>query len=56
MEYLKSNEAVIEEDDDGGWVDTHHNMEGSTMEQATAEDEPAQEMKADDMVCLVIFL
>lgn len=28
MEYVTGNEAIIEEGDgDGGWVDTHHNVE-----------------------------
>ena len=44
MEYMKGNEAVVEVDDDGGWVDTHHNLEHSG-EQTAADDEPALEMK-----------
>ena len=44
MEYMKGNEAVVEVDDDGGWVDTHHNLE-PTGEQSATDDEPAPEMK-----------
>ena len=51
MEDMKANEAVVEVDDDGGWVDTHHNTE-STNEQVATEDEPSQEMKAEDGVGL----
>jgi len=40
MEYMKGNEAVVEVDDDGGWVDTHHNLEVNAP-----DDEPASEMK-----------
>ena len=49
---MKGNEAVVEVDDDGGWVDTHHNLENSG-EQTAADDEPAIEMKdrkAEDQV------
>lgn len=45
MEYVLENEKIIEEGDgDGGWVDTHHNVDISTpSDNAPGED---QEMKA----------
>eukprot|EP00112_Aurelia_sp_Birch-Aquarium-sp1_P011693 Seg246.12 transcript_id=Seg246.12/GoldUCD/mRNA.D3Y31 product="Ubiquitin-like-conjugating enzyme ATG3" protein_id=Seg246.12/GoldUCD/D3Y31 len=47
MEHLKENEAVVEMDDDGGWVDTHHNTDISG-EPAAKDEEPAQDMKIDE--------
>ena len=49
MEHLKENEAVVEMDDDGGWVDTHHNTDISG-EPAAKDEEPAQDMKIDEGV------
>ncbi|XP_072179958.1 ubiquitin-like-conjugating enzyme ATG3 [Diadema setosum] len=38
MEYQEENEAIIEEnDEDGGWVDTHHNADANS-----AADKPAE--------------
>ncbi|XP_065056270.1 ubiquitin-like-conjugating enzyme ATG3 [Rhopilema esculentum] len=48
MLHIKENEAIVEDDEDGGWVDTHHNTDGSG-DQAAAEEEPAQEMKTDEV-------
>ena len=52
MEHLRENEAVVELDEDGGWVDTHHNVDISG-EPTTGEEEPSQEMKMDDVVGLL---
>ena len=39
MEYILENEAVIEENDgDGGWVDTHHNLEPSNKDNKDEEE------------------
>eukprot|EP00794_Sanderia_malayensis_P011197 gene11197-12372_t len=47
MESLKENEAVIEMDEDGGWVDTHHNVDVSG-EPSTGEEEPGHDMKVEE--------
>ena len=43
MEYIEGSEKVIEEGDgDGGWVDTHHNIE------INPQPKDDQEMKVED--------
>lgn len=40
MEYILENEKVIEEGDgDGGWVDTHHNVDVNTGEPLVKTDD-----------------
>ncbi len=55
MEHLNENEAVIEMDADGGWVDTHHNVEVSG-EPTTGDDEASQDMKIDETVSTVNYV
>ena len=47
MEYVLENEKIIEEGDgDGGWVDTHHNIDISNQsEPTTSPSTEDQEMK-----------
>lgn len=47
MEYMSENEKIIEEDDgDGGWVDTHHNIDINSSSTGGAESATQdQEMK-----------
>ena len=52
MEHVLENEQIIEEGDgDGGWVDTHHNVDISAAS-VTEKDVEDQEMK----VCLYLFM
>jgi len=45
MEHVLENEKVIEEEDgDGGWVDTHHNVDIHAAS-VTEKDVEDQEMK-----------
>ena len=37
MEYKSEQEKIIEEDPDGGWVDTHHYTEGTALEEKVAD-------------------
>lgn len=38
MEYALENEAIIEENDgDGGWVDTHHNIDMNPKDETDAK-------------------
>ena len=40
MEYMTENEAIIEEGDgDGGWVDTHHNVDFNCKDESNVEQE-----------------
>ncbi|XP_047129822.1 ubiquitin-like-conjugating enzyme ATG3 isoform X1 [Hydra vulgaris] len=51
MEYMLENEAVIEEHDgDGGWVDTHHNLEHANKDIKDDEEiqSSANTVEADD--------
>ena len=49
MEHLKENEAIVEVDEDGGWVDTHHNVD-TIGTPASGEDENPSEIKVDEKV------
>ena len=47
MEYVLENEKIIEEGDgDGGWVDTHHNIDINSQNESTTASTDDQEMKA----------
>lgn len=51
MEYILENEKVIEESDgDGGWVDTHHNVDVNTGEPKDTQKEDT-ELKVYISVC-----
>jgi len=46
MEYVLENEKIIEEGDgDGGWVDTHHNIDINNQNEPTTTSSDDQEMK-----------
>lgn len=49
------NEAVVEVDEDGGWLDTHHDSDVN-VEQPAAEDEPSHELKAEETVRVLLSL
>ena len=52
MEYALENEKIIEEGDgDGGWVDTHHNVDINNL---NAQNEPSPITSADQemKVCI----
>lgn len=55
MEYILENEKVIEEcDGDGGWVDTHHNVDVNTGELKDAPKEDA-DMKVNITFVYLLF-
>jgi len=56
MEYALENEAIIEENDgDGGWVDTHHNIDMNPKDESdaklSAEASSKTDVKDDDDEC-----
>lgn len=48
MEHQEENEAIVEEDEDGGWVDTHHKVDpsGNKLGESGAQEQ-FSEMKLD---------
>lgn len=52
MEHQEENEAIVEPDEDGGWVDTHHNVDPSGSQITSGVQESFAEMTLDsDKVC-----
>ena len=61
MEYDSTQEAIIQADDDGGWVDTHHNApidtavrsmslrQGTSVAAADDDDEDDEAQEAANM-------
>ncbi|XP_031559192.1 ubiquitin-like-conjugating enzyme ATG3 [Actinia tenebrosa] len=47
MEHQEENEAIVEEDEDGGWVDTHHKVDPSGNKIGAGVQEQFSEMKLD---------
>jgi hypothetical protein len=47
MEHQEENEAIVEEDEDGGWVDTHHKVDPSGNKLNPGVPEQFSEMKLD---------
>ena len=39
MEHQEENEAIVEPDEDGGWVDTHHHLDPSGEQAVTGTQE-----------------
>lgn len=44
MEHQEENEAIVEPDEDGGWVDTHHHVDPSGEQAAAGGQESFSEM------------
>ena len=44
MEHQEENEAIVEPDEDGGWVDTHHFVDPSGDKVVTGAQEQFSEM------------
>lgn len=44
MEHQEENEAIVEPDEDGGWVDTHHHVDPSGEQAVTGAQESFAEM------------
>ena len=44
MEHQEENEAIVEPDEDGGWVDTHHNVHPSGEQAVSGAQESFTEM------------
>lgn len=44
MEHQEENEAIVEPDEDGGWVDTHHHVDPSGEQTVTGAQESFAEM------------
>ena len=44
MEHQEENEAIVEPDEDGGWVDTHHHLDPSGEQAVTGTQESFAEM------------
>ncbi|XP_063966997.1 ubiquitin-like-conjugating enzyme ATG3 [Lytechinus pictus] len=52
MEYHEENEAIIEEnDEDGGWVDTHHNADLTGNQAAEKSSEMTLDPKSEPTAC-----
>ncbi|XP_032243222.2 ubiquitin-like-conjugating enzyme ATG3 isoform X1 [Nematostella vectensis] len=47
MEHQEENEAIVEPDEDGGWVDTHHKVDPSGEKVTAGVQEQFSEMKLD---------
>lgn len=47
MEHQEENEAIVEPDEDGGWVDTHHNVDLSGNQMVPGAQESFAEMTLD---------
>ena len=57
MEHQEENEAIVEPDEDGGWVDTHHNVDPSGNQVASGTQESFAEMTLDsDKVVVLLWL
>ena len=57
MEHQEENEAIVEPDEDGGWVDTHHNVDPSGNRVASGTQESFAEMTLDsDKVVVLLWL
>lgn len=44
MEHQEENEAIVEPDEDGGWVDTHHHVDVSGVQVVPGGEESFSEM------------
>ena len=44
MEHQEENEAIVEPDEDGGWVDTHHHVDPSGEQAVSGAQESFAEM------------
>ena len=44
MEHQEENEAIVEPDEDGGWVDTHHHVDVSGEQVTPGGQESFSEM------------
>lgn len=55
MEYKTEQELIVDEDDDGGWVDTHHFSESFNLEQKVA-DMALESKVSPDCVIFIIFV
>ena len=47
MEHQEENEAIVEPDEDGGWVDTHHHVDPSGNSATVGAQESFSEMTLD---------
>ena len=47
MEHQEENEAIVEPDEDGGWVDTHHHVDPSGEQATAGAQESFSEMTLD---------
>ena len=47
MEHQEENEAIVEPDEDGGWVDTHHHVDPSGDQATAGAQESFSEMTLD---------
>lgn len=55
MEHQEENEAIVEPDEDGGWVDTHHHVDPSGEQAVAGAQESFAEMTLESdkvLVCL----
>lgn len=57
MEHQEENEAIVEPDEDGGWVDTHHHVDPSGEQTVTGAQESFAEMTLEsDKVFARLFV